>query len=238
MTTVSTKESWEEPDGLQFLSVPSTAYYGIQLPEGGVNPETEVLIALHGWGQSSRSFLRKFSSLKSQNILVIAPQAPHQFYLDRETRKIGFGWLTAFDRRRAIPDVIRGLDLVFSRVMGELGLSPITPFILGFSQGVSMAYRYAISGQQAVAGVIACGGDLPPDVEEGLPEVPRFPVLLVHGREDGIVPWSKAEAAERVLRSLSFAVDTHGFAGGHDLPGDLMSSLPLWMRKVRASGAT
>ena len=224
--------SWEQAEGVHAIPVTSTAYYGLQLPEAGVGPETQVLMVLHGWGQNTRSFLRKFAPLKKHNVLVVAPQAPHQFYLDMETRKIGFGWLTAYDRVRGIADVVSGLDAILATVEQEQSMAPTRPFVLGFSQGVSVAYRYAIHGQRDVAGVIACGGDLPPDVEERLPLRVPFPVLLIHGKGDTVVPWSRSEAADRALRALSYPLETEYFEGGHDLPASLIARFPAWMLTV------
>jgi phospholipase/carboxylesterase len=221
-------------EDLRAVSVESVAYYAIQYPDNGLDAETRSLVVLHGWGQSSRSFLRKFATLKQQNILVIAPQAPHQFYLDMATRKVGFGWLTAFDRECGIKTVVAALDTILSQVEAETG-QPLNPFLLGFSQGVSMAWRYAIHGGHPAAGVIACGGDLPPDVEKALPGRVQFPVILVHGRGDSIVPFSKSEAAETALRTIGISPETLHFDGGHDLPMALLERLPGWMKEASHS---
>ena len=161
-------------EGLHFVSVQTAAYYAVQYPDAGLNRETRSLIVLHGWGQSSSSFIRKFASLKRHNILVIAPQAPHQFYLDQITRKVGFGWLTSFDRDRGVATAVATLDTIVRKIDEEAS-RPLTPVVLGFSQGVSMAWRYAAYGERSVAGVVACGGDFPADVEEVLPARGRMP---------------------------------------------------------------
>jgi len=218
----------EQPQGLHVAHVRSTAYYALQIPEKGIGLNTTALLVLHGWGQNARSFIRKFAPLVRQDILVIAPQAPHQFYLDIETRKVGFGWMTSFDRDRAIADVVAGLDAILDAVEAEHETGPLRPCVLGFSQGVSIAWRYAIHGDRDVAGVVACGGDLPPDVEHVLSTRKPIPALLVHGREDAIVPWSKAESAELVLREQGYLVETNYFDGGHDLPAGLMERLSGW----------
>lgn len=221
-------------EGLRTVAFESTAYYAIQYPDHGLDAETRGLVVLHGWGQSSRSFLRKFAALKQQNTLVIAPQAPHQFYLDMATRKVGFGWLTAFDRDNGITTAVAALDSILHQVEVETG-KPLNPFFLGFSQGVSMAWRYALYGAHSVSGLIACGGDLPPDVEEALPGRGRLPVMLVHGKGDTIVPFSKSEAAETALRSIGIPPETLYFPGGHDLPAALLERLPGWMKEAHAA---
>lgn len=222
----------EQPEGLHAAPVRATAYYALQPPAAGIGPDTKALVVLHGWGQNARSFIRKFAPLREWDVLVIAPQAPHQFYLDMETRKVGFGWMTAFDRDRSIANVVTLLDTVLHDVEIEHGAGSPCPFVLGFSQGVSIAWRYAVHGDRAVAGVIACGGDLPPDVEQALPGRDSLPVMLVHGRDDSIVPLSKGEAAKKVLGDLKFTVKSDFFDGGHDLPPGLVTRLPMWMDEV------
>ena len=232
MTETSGGFFGDQPEGLHVAHVSTSCYYALQLPDSGLNGDTLTLVVLHGWGQSARSFIRKFAPLRRYNVLVIAPQAPHQFYLDMETRKVGFGWMTAFDRDRAIANVVAGLDSILHAVEVELGTAPLRLCILGFSQGVSIAWRYFIHGSRNVAGVVACGGDLPPDVEQALSSQSSIPVLLVHGREDAIVPWTKAQSAESILRDQGYPIETNYFVGGHDLPGSLMERLPEWIAEA------
>ena len=136
---------WDAPDGVSAVAIQSTAYYAVQEPAGGINRDTRLLCALHGWGQSCRSFLRRFEALKEENILVVAPQGPHQMYLDMATRKVGFSWLTTYDRNRAMVDLMGLIDGVLDEVRATTGLTAV-PHLLGFSQGVSIAYRYHLLG--------------------------------------------------------------------------------------------
>lgn len=229
MTGPSVRYFDDQPEGLHEAQVKTSCYYALQAPDVGITAETTVLVVLHGWGQNARSFIRKFAPLRQHDVLVVAAQAPHQFYLDMETRKVGFGWMTAFDRDRAIANVVAALDAILDSVELEHGTGPLRPCVLGFSQGVSIAWRYAIHGSRNVAGVVACGGDLPPDVEQALPTRKPIPALLVHGREDAIVPWSKAQSAEKTLIEQGYPLETSYFDGGHDLPVDVVSQLLQWM---------
>lgn len=221
---------WDGPQGILRLPAAATAYYVTQVPEAGVDRDTRLLAVLHGWGQNAPSFLRRFAALKKSNVVVVAPQAPHQFYLDMETKKVGFSWLTAYDRRTAMQDITAMLDTVLSAVKQEFDME-VEPFLLGFSQGVSIAYRYAILGANPVSGVIACGGDLPPDVAAALPSRTPVPVLLIHGKRDGIVPVSKCEAAAAGLSALGWNHESRIFDGDHDIPGEIVEDLFAWIRK-------
>ncbi len=219
---------WDTPAGVSAVPVQGTAYYAIQEPTGGINSDTRLLCVLHGWGQNCRSFLRRFSALKEENILVVAPQGPHQMYLDMTTRKVGFSWLTTYDRNRAMVNLIALIDKVLKEVKANTGLT-IAPYILGFSQGVSIAYRYHLLGGRPVAGIIACGGDLPADVHGAISAAEQLPVLLVHGKSDGIVPFSKAEEAEQVLRNVGHPPTCYYFDGEHVIPAEAVQVIAEWL---------
>ncbi|MBM3290091.1 MAG: hypothetical protein FJY92_08070, partial [Candidatus Hydrogenedentes bacterium] len=55
------------------IAIEMTAYYCVQPPAtaGAAPPRT--LLALHGFGQKCRGFMRNFAPLADRNILVAAP---------------------------------------------------------------------------------------------------------------------------------------------------------------------
>lgn len=218
--------SWDGPQDTEVVDIRMPAYYQVRpAVDAGAGP---VLLALHGWGQRAGSFSRRLGGLVDAGVSVIAAQAPHQIYLDMETRKVGFSWLTTYDRRRGVKAIVDMLDTIVERVYTEYGCGgPL--FVLGFSQGVSIAYRYALFSRRAVRGVVACGGDLPPDVENRLAQREPFPVLLVHGDDDEIVPVEKCAAAESQLQDLNWPFDVHRFPGGHDIPRGAVDAIAAWI---------
>ena len=109
-------------------------------------------------------------------MIVVAPQAPSQFYFRYEPKRlVGFSWLTMFEKENSINDFIGNMRLVLDRVPEQHPYNRDRVFVLGFSQGVSMAYRFAVRGGVHPAGVIACCADLPPDVAQVLPDRAAFP---------------------------------------------------------------
>ena len=76
---------------------------------------------------------------------------------------------------------------------------------------------------------IACGGDLPPDVAERLPEIAPFPALVVHGKDDPFMSYAKAREGEQILRDHQFPVDTLYFDGGHDIPPETVAHIFDWI---------
>jgi predicted esterase len=81
-----------------------------------------------------------------------------------------------------------------------------------------MAYRFWVHGAAPLRGVIACSSDLPPDVAERLDTAPPAKILLVHGRDDQLLPITKSWEAAVALRAHAIPVELIEFDGGHYVP--------------------
>jgi predicted esterase len=206
-----------------------TTYYATQEPgQSGVG-KPPLLLALHGWGQNARRFLRDFRCLKDEPLFIAAPQGPHQFYLDTPDRKVGFNWLTRYDKASAIRDTNAYLARLLEHLQDECPYDPQRIYLMGFSQGVSMAWRFAVSGLVKPAGMVACCADLASDVAARLPETQPFPVYLAYGKEDPLVPADKMDEAIHALRDAGFPCKQDIFDGGHELPEPLLERVAYWI---------
>ncbi len=220
-----------EQNGRKRLVIQHSVYYACAPAQGDT-----LLLALHGYGQTCERFLHVLQPLKAEGITVLAPQAPNAFYIKMPTRTVGFTWLTRFERDQAVQDFFAYMDQVVAVASQERAVPFRRIFLLGFSQGVSMAWRYALSGHVQPAGLIACGADLPPDVQPILKETSPFPVLLAHGNSDSIVPAQKTHEAEQVLRNSGFQPEKFLFPGGHEIPVSLLQYIADWMRRSGEQG--
>ncbi|MGH7449885.1 MAG: alpha/beta hydrolase [bacterium] len=198
------------------MQISHTVYYTVHAPEGSA--PHPALIVLHGFGQHADEFSKVFESLPSRRILVAAPQAPHHFYPQFPRRNVGFSWLTRYERDQSIADFIGYMRQFVELLRNDYSADLTRLYVLGFSQGVSMAYRFWVHGAAPVRGVIACSSDLPPDVAERLNSASPTPVLLVHGRDDQIMPVTKSREAEVILRTHAIPVELIEFDGGHYVP--------------------
>jgi predicted esterase len=85
----------------------------------------------------------------------------------------------------------------------------------GFSQGVAMAFRAAVRGRAGATGVIAVGGDVPPELLTE--DAARFPpVLLMRGANDDWYTQGKLDADVARLQSRGVDVRAFVFEGGHE----------------------
>ncbi|MFT7345493.1 MAG: putative esterase, partial [Lentimonas sp.] len=77
------------------------------------NPNDQLLIVLHGYGQLSQFFIQKFSSLTHQ-CDIIAPEGMHRFYLNGSSGRVGASWMTKEERETDIEDNQKYLEEVLS----------------------------------------------------------------------------------------------------------------------------
>ncbi len=195
------------------MQISHTVYYSVQVPEQmGPHP---LLIALHGFGQVARQFIQVFEPLAKKGILVAAPQGAHQFYTHLKKGQVGFSWLTRYERDQSVVDFVGYIEQFYKILKERFEVDSQRVFMLGFSQGVSMAYRTWAHSSLPVRGVIACGGDLPPDIVEQLDSLPPIQILLVHGRQDEEVSPEKAKEAREHLMAHGLEPEFFDFEGGH-----------------------
>lgn len=216
----------------------ATATHGRVLVELAAARQAPVpwLFAFHGYGQCADDVLGEV--LRIPGITgwhVAAVQALHRFYARRDERVVA-SWMTRQDREQAIADNVEYVD----RVVQELWPGGVPLVYLGFSQGAAMAYRAAMLGRRKAAGVIALGGDVPPefktakDGRDDQPLAPRSwpPVLIGAGRED---PWytpAKCDEDEHVLRTKTATLQVVRFQGGHEWTAEFRDAAGVWLSEV------
>ena len=176
----------------------ATTVHGRYLLRPG--PPERLLVGFHGYAESAAVSLREMLSIPGIGAWsVAAVQALHRFYT--RDQNVVANWMTREDRELAIADNTEYVR----RVVAELPPAKTLVF-LGFSQGTAMAYRAAAA--IPCQGVIALGGDVPPDVPAS--SLPR--VLIGRGTRD---EWYSAEKLQKDVRYLE-DVTTCVFDGGHE----------------------
>ena len=212
------------------IQIAHTAYFTSHTPDA--QEPWPVLMVLHGFGQVAAEFITVFSQLPRRGILVAAPQAPHQYYKNLIERKVGFSWLTRYQRDQSVQDFAGYMEKFYDLLLHTHRLNRQRIFVLGFSQGVSMAYRLWAHSKIPLAGLIACGGDLPPDVGDRLHTLKPLQVLLVHGKHDQVVPLAKAREAQGQLALQRVPVDLFEFEGEHLIPPEAILQIAEFIEKA------
>lgn len=195
---------------------------------GEYDQEGELWYVLHGYRQTASRFISRFESLANGSRMVVAPEALNRFYLSSEPGRhgpesmVGATWMTREDRDFEIQDYVRYLDAVLE----EVGHMPRTT-VLGFSQGVATATRWAVLGKIQPDRLILWGGSLPPDLDMNLASkaLINTELIIVRGSEDSALEKeSKIEEEERI-QSAGITYQVMDYSGGHEIDSQLLIQL-------------
>lgn len=196
------------------ITVPRTARYHTL---GDPATARTLWIVLHGYGQLARFFLRHFTGLEAGR-LIVAPDALSRFYTDDAHSRVGATWMTREDREMEIADQANYLNALATHLLQSCPHS--TPMnVLGFSQGVATASRWALSNSAPISRLVLWGGTLPPalDATQLATHWAKVQVDLVHGDQDRIVNRADHLRNETRLRAAGITCHTMYFSGGHEL---------------------
>jgi predicted esterase len=165
----------------------------------------------------------------------VSIQALHSFYI-RGDSKVVANWMTRQDRDLAIADNIAYVHKALEHVRTKHSTKhPSTQHsalvYLGFSQGAAMAYRAALQSPHPVAGIVALGGDIPPELKED--ESATWPPVLVGvgDREE----WYAGEKLENDLAFLKARNMSHQvvrFAGGHEWTDEFRTAVGTFIASL------
>jgi len=178
-----------------------------------------LLIGFHGYGEGAEPQLaRQRGTPGADAWLLVAIQGLHRFYRGRGEEVVA-SWMTRQDRELAIADNVAYVAAVTDAVVREHRIASPLVFC-GFSQGVAMAFRAACASTRAVTGVIAAGGDVPPEL--GRDQLARIPaVVLTRGERDDYYSPEKWTMDQSRLREARVHVREMAFDGGHEWNADV-----------------
>ena len=196
-----------------------------------------VLVALHGYGQHPGFFMRRLEPLVEAGWSVVAPEGLHRFYVQGTSGKVGASWMTSEDRGNDIRDYLRYLDQMRRELLspktGTMEAGKIWAaqrrVLLGFSQGVPTAARWAATDVTGWDQLIFWSGIFPPDIDPFFPTAPsswnHLPIDLVLGDQDPFFQNDHFLPAETWFAGRNIPYERHSFSGGHHLDAPLLSRL-------------
>ncbi len=212
----------------QSIAVTTHGRYFVEPPATG--PSRGLLVGFHGYAESAEIALERLKAIPgSEQWTLVAVQGLHRFYRGRSTTVVA-SWMTRQDRESAIDDNNGYVSGVIAAVAENVDAGPIVVFA-GFSQGVAMAFRAACASARVVRGVIAVGGDVPPELSGE--QLARLPVaLLARGRADEWYVAAQSEADHARLRAAGVELTSLEFDGGHEWHADVSHAAGRWLHRV------
>jgi phospholipase/carboxylesterase len=192
-------------------------------PAAGGSPSALVVL-LHGLGTDGNDLIPLAPVLATAvpRALFVAPSAPFPC----EMPPFGRQWFSFADRSSAslVNGVVMAapiLNAFLDAQLASLGLPHEALALFGFSQGAMMALHAGLRRRVPPSTILAFSGalidEVPPPGPAGYP-----PVLLVHGEDDEIVPWSSFRHARAALSAAGAPVEAlarPGLAHGIDQGG-------------------
>lgn len=189
-----------------------------------------MVVALHGWGANAQNLASVVPLLNLPNYQFMFPDAPfphpymsggkmwYDFEREKgqglaESRKLLTAWLQSLESSTGVP---------LSRII-----------LSGFSQGAAMTLDVGLS--LPLAGLVALSGYLHPVSElagRGFP-----PVLIVHGRQDSLVPLSAAQKARDSLVALGVNVQYQEFNMGHEIRPEVLALIRTFVLGVMSKAS-
>jgi predicted esterase len=189
-----------------------------------------ILVGFHGYGEGAATQLERMRRIPgAERWLLVSIQGLHRFY-QRRANEVVASWMTRQDRDLAIADNLDYVAAVMDAIEREFPGAPRVVFS-GFSQGVAMTFRAAAAYPRTIGGVIAAGGDVPPEIDAAsLRRVGR--ALVCHGSSD---EWYTQEIFDRDVRRLrdaGVAVTPLAFDGGHEWSDAVVDAASVFLREL------
>jgi predicted esterase len=186
-----------------------------------------VLFGFHGYAEGAETQLERMRAIPGAGRWrLVAIQGLHRFYQRRENQVIA-SWMTRQDRELAMADNLAYVAGVMREVAREWPGAPRV-VLAGFSQGVAMTFRAAAAASRPVDGVIAVGGDVPPELDAAALGHVRA-ALVCRGTRDEWYTTDKFDNDVRRLREAGATVRPLAFDGGHEWSGDVIRAASLFL---------
>ncbi|MUG98472.1 alpha/beta hydrolase [Scytonema sp. UIC 10036] len=206
---------------LQFINIPPQTN---QPPKG-------LIVILHGWGANAEDVAHLLPFVRLPEYQFIFPNAPYPYpysaigraWYDLQTENLYKG---LSESRQQLIDWLKSLET-------STGVPLSRTILSGFSQGGAMTLDVGVT--LPLAGLISMSGYLHPiamkdetkndsslkiSTDTDLP-----PVLIMHGRQDTVVPLQAAVIARQTLESSGFSVEYHEFDMGHEIRPEMLELL-------------
>ena len=187
---------------LEVISIP---------PNTGEAPKA-LIVMLHGWGANSQDLAPLSSLLNLPNYQFLFPNAP----FPHPYSSTGRAWYKLMNERsgEGLPES-RKMLLDWLQSLEQTTNVPLSRTILsGFSQGGAMTLDIGLT--LPFAGLVSMSGYLHPNLTfVGKNSFP--PTLIIHGRNDEVVPLAAAINAKETLESMGVTLQYHEFNMGHEI---------------------
>jgi predicted esterase len=208
-------------DTIHVHVVPTLTHGRVLVREARAAVRKGILAGFHGYAENAAIQMDRLAAIPgADGWTLVSIQGLHCFYRGR-TDEVVASWMTREGRDEAIADNLSYVAAALQEIPHD---SATRLVYVGFSQGVAMAFRAGVLGRAAAAGIIAVGGDVPPELIAS-PDVLFPPVLFLRGLRD---TWLTAERFDRDAASLTarqVALTASTYDGPHEWTPEVSSAI-------------
>lgn len=228
---VAPKEAAAQSDAEIITLVTDQGEIGARIIREADAPGAALIIGLHGYGMNAKQI---------ETLVNIEPNIDHTFVALNAPVPVeggGGAWFPLDDSSGSIAadpgDVRLGSEQVADATLAlvaETGADPAQVYIVGFSQGASMALGLALTHPDLAAGYIAFAGGLPREVRaEDWTVEGGAPVLLGYGTRDARFSAEELDATVAALSDAGLSVQLETFPVPHVVSSAGRRAITAWI---------
>ena len=184
-----------------------------QNPAAGGNAN-KLVVFLHGYGADGKDLidLAKPFGMALPNASFISPDAPHPCAMSPQGRQ----WFPIDEIPKGAIKASLGLLGLIDNEAKKLNLNFKDVILIGFSQGAMMSMQCLLINHEQLGAIIGYSGALKEEnidaandqILNGKHKYSDTPILLVHGKQDEVVPFQSLEKSKYLLNKIGFNVQT------------------------------
>ena len=200
-------------NALDFIDIP---------PNSGETTTKGLIIILHGWGANAEDVASMVPFLDLPRYHFVFPNAP----FPHPHSPIGRAWYD-LSRDNMYEGLAESRELLINCLQsleGSTGISLKQTILSGFSQGGAMTLDVGLN--LPCSGLISMSGYLHSNIQNNTtPEKNSLPpVLIMHGKQDEVVPLAAAQKARDILESQAVPLEYREFDGGHQISPQMLDA--------------
>ena len=199
----------------------------------------QIVFLLHGYGADGADLIDLSSpfSMVLPYAKFISPDAPY----DCKMSPIGKEWFPIEEIPNGAINASNELLNLIKNECDKENLKFENVLLIGFSQGAMMSIQSLLLSKHDFFGIIGYSGGTSQEninasrhfIEKNKHKNSSTPILLVHGEEDDIVPFSSLENTKKLLIGIGFEVKAVNRPGlGHGIDPDGISAGMEFVKKI------
>jgi predicted esterase len=216
--------------------------YDLYIPDREkTNEPMPLIIGLHGYEGSKESMMARLQAINPRDFAIASIQGPNSFLIrdsgKRENTRVGFGWMMQYKADETVRLHHKTVAAVIEETAADQPIDRKAIFLIGFSQTVSLNYRFAFTYPRVIRGVVAICGGIPGDWERDIYQNSDTDILIIAGEQDEFYTPERTRTFQAAMERRAASVEYHGFPVGHVFPREADRLIGSWLlERLRRSG--